>query len=212
MKLTSIQRLGGISLIAGSLLLTAYAILRPLVLPVKEKITDITKIIQDPNWMWLSTIAFIGVLLMVLGFLGVYSRIYANSGIVGLIGFILIELAYILQACQLAWEIFLFPVIVSNAQSISLFRDGIIFHSSLFSLFRVIFMITIFLGILIFCTALVIFSNFHKSAGILIIIGAIVYAIGPALSTYVGVAGILVLSIGCFVLGTGLIKGREKTA
>ncbi len=210
MKLSSIQRLGGISLIAGAFLLTAYAVLRPLIMPVKEKISDITIIISNPNWVLISTISFIGVLLMVFGFAGVYSRIYANAGILGLLGFIFVELAYIFQACQLAWEIFIFPAIVSYGPSIPLFRDGIIFHSPLFSLFGIIFKGSIFLGILIFCISLIISRKFHMSAAILILAGAVVYAIGPALSTYVGVAGIFVLSVGCLILGMGLIRGREK--
>lgn len=101
MKLSSIQRLSGISLIIGALFLTAYAVLRPIVLPIRERTTDLTNIILNPNWVFVSTIAFIGVLLMIFGFLGVYSRIYANAGLLGLLGFIFIELAYIFQACQI---------------------------------------------------------------------------------------------------------------
>ena len=67
---------------------------------------------------------------MIFGFTMVYSKIYAESGLIGLLGFIFVEIAYILQACQITWEIFLYPVISSNQASIFLFQDFIIQHDS----------------------------------------------------------------------------------
>jgi hypothetical protein len=41
---------------------------------------------------------------------------------------------------------------------------------------------------------------------VLIFVGALVYAIGPAISLFVSVAGIVTLSIGCLLVGLRLFR------
>jgi hypothetical protein len=67
----------------------------------------------------------------------------------------------------------------------------------------------IFLGILLFCFALVRSKDFPKAAGILIFVGVLVYALGPVLSMMVAIGGIIVLSLGCLLLGPDLIRDRR---
>jgi hypothetical protein len=206
MHIAAIQKLGGLSLILGSIILLAYSILFLLLLPVNEMRHDLTSVILNPNWIWIAAVAFAGIVLMIFGFTAVYSKLYAESGLVGLLGFIFVIIAYIFQACQVSWEIFLYPVISSNQASMFLFRDFVIQHNSLVGVFKGIAGGAIFIGIILFCIALVRSKSFPKSSGILIFIGAFLYGLGPLLSVLIAIGGIFILSLGCSILGLNLIK------
>ncbi len=210
MQLSTIQKLGGVSLIFGSVLLLAYSILFPLLLPMSEMLTNFSLLVLNPNWIWILAVALIGVIMMIFGFAAVYSKLYTEPGIVGLFGFIFIEIAYILQACKITWEIFLWPIIASNQASLFLLQDSVIKNSSLVSVFRGIATIAIFAGIVFFCIALIRSKSFAKLGGILIFIGAFMYGFGPLLSVFISMAGIFILSIGCTIIGMSLIKNQAK--
>ena len=208
MQLSALQKSGGISLILGSVFLLAYSILFPLLLPMNNMLTDFTSLVLNPNWIWITVVAFAGILLMIFGFAAVYSKLYAESGLAGLLGFICIEIAYIFQACKVTWEIFLWPVIASNQMSLFLLRDFVIKNSAPVAAFRWIAGLTILFGIILFCIALIRSKNFPKIGGILIFIGAFLYGLGPLLSVIAAMAGIFILSIGCTMIGMNLMKER----
>jgi hypothetical protein len=210
MKLTKLQMLGGISLISGSVLLTAYSIFFFTVLPVNEVRHDITLAILNQNWIWIALLAFIGVILMMFGFTAVYSKLYMESGILGFLGYVFIEIAYLFQACKVTWEIFLYPVIAGNQSSILLFKDSVLKNSNLIMAFKNIASITIFVGIVLFCIALIRSKEFPKSAGILIFAGALIYGLGPILSLFIAIGGIIILSAGCLIAGLKLIKPASE--
>jgi hypothetical protein len=88
-------------------------------------------------------------------------------------------------------------------------RDGILWDHPLVHAFKAGASATIFLGILLFCFALVRSKEFPKAAGILIFVGALVYALGPVLSMMVAIGGIIVLSLGCLLLGLQLIRNQR---
>ncbi|MBU1077945.1 MAG: hypothetical protein KKH98_11675 [Spirochaetes bacterium] len=209
MKLQTIQKIGGISLIAGSILFAAYSILFPLILPVSEIQQDFTMLVNDAHWTTLALIVMAGILLMIFGYMAVYSRMYAKSGIIGFLGFIFIQLAYLFQACKVTWEICLYPVIARQLTAAPLLRDGIIKHDLAVVLFRNISSISILLGIILFCLAIIRSKVFPKIAGILIFFGALAYALGPVF--LIRISGIFILSTGCLILGLELIRGK-KTA
>jgi hypothetical protein len=210
MHISTLQKIGGGSLILGSLLLLAYSILFPLLLPVSEMSTDFTLLVLDPNWLRLALVALTGVILMVFGFAAVYSKIFEESGLVGLLGFIFLEIAYIMQACKVTWELFLWPVIASHQATLFLLRDFVIKNSALVVTFRWIAGITIFLGIIFFCIALIRSKSFPKHGGILIFIGAFMYGLGPFLSVIAAMAGIFILSIGCTIVGYRLMTKQAE--
>jgi hypothetical protein len=210
MKLSTLQKLGGISLILGVAFLSMWAICWTTLLPVQERARDASILILNSNWVWIAALAFPGIVLMIFGFTAVYSKIYNNSGVWGLVGYLLIVLAYLFQAAKVTWEIFVYPAIVSHGPSIALFRDKILFLHPQVRLFRTLAETTIFLGVVIFCTVLIRSRAFPKSGGILILCGALIYAIGPMLNIYIGIAGVLILSAGCFILGTRLLCEPKK--
>ena len=209
MQLASLEKLGGISLIIGSALFAVYASMYPLLLPIGSGTHDYVKVVLSPHWVWLAFVAFIGILLMLVGFYAVYSRVRAESGLLGAIGFLLIEAAYLLQACKVTWELFLFPIIAAHSESAFLLREAIIKHDPSVVVFRTISSITIFVGVVLFCLALYRSDEYPKAAPIFIFVGAIVYALGPMMSVFVSVAGIFVLAIGCSFLGVRLFNARR---
>jgi hypothetical protein len=95
MKYSTIQRLGGIAIILGSVLFTAWAICWTMLLPVHERARDVSLMILHPHWIWIASLAFPGVVLMIFGYTAVYSRLHNKTGILGFIGYVFIILAYI---------------------------------------------------------------------------------------------------------------------
>ena len=88
MKFSTLQRWGGIAIILGSVFLTAWAICWSTLLPAHERARDLSKIILDPHWIWIASLAFPGIILMIFGYTAVYSRLYTKAGISGFIGYI----------------------------------------------------------------------------------------------------------------------------
>jgi hypothetical protein len=209
MKYLTLEKVGGVSLILGSLLLAAYSALFPALLPIGNGTFDYVMVVLNPNWIRLAVIAFIGVILMLVGFYAVYSRIRESSGLVGAIGFLFIEAAYLLQACKVTWELFLYPVIAAHPESAFLLRDLVIKHDPGVGIFRLMASISILLGIVLFCYTLFRSSEYPKSAAVLIFVGALAYALGPMISIFVSVVGIFTLAIGCLLIGIRLLQVRH---
>lgn len=201
-----LEKLGGAAIIAGSLLFAIYSSMFPVLLPIGSGTYDYAQVVLNPNWRWLALAAFAGILLMLGGFYAVYARVRAKAGIAGAIGFLFIEAAYLLQACKVTWELFLYPIIAAHPESAFLLRDAIIKHDPGVAVFRTVASLTIFIGVVLFCRTLYRSGEYPKSAPILIFAGALVYAVGPVISTFVSIAGIFTLSAGCLLLGIRLLK------
>ena len=206
MNYLTFEKVGGASLILGSLLLAAYSALFPALLPVSNGTNDYVQMVMNPNWVRLAIVAFAGVLLMVIGFYAVYLRMRSSAGLVGAIGFMFIEAAYLLQACKVTWELFLYPVIAAHPESAFLLRDLVIKHDPAVGIFRLMASVTILLGIVLFCYTLYRSTEYPKSAAVLIFAGAVVYALGSAISIFVSVAGIFTLALGCLLIGLRLFR------
>jgi hypothetical protein len=206
MNYLTLEKVGGASLILGSLLLAAYSALFPALLPVSNGTNDYVQMVMNPNWVRLAIVAFAGVLLMLIGFYAVYLRMRSSAGLVGAIGFLFIEAAYLLQACKVTWELFLYPVIAAHPESAFLLRDLVIKHDPAVGIFRLMASITILVGIVLFCYTLYRSSEYPKLAAVLIFAGAVVYALGSAISIFVSVAGIFTLALGCLLIGLRLFR------
>jgi hypothetical protein len=204
-----LEKLGGASLMAGSLLFAAYSALFVFLLPIGSGTSDFVQVVLDPDWSRLALIAFVGILAMLIGFHAVYSRIRSNGGMLGASGFLLIQMAFLFQACKVTWELLLYPVIASHPESAFLLRDALIKTNPAVVGFRVISGATIFAGVVFFCLALYRSDTYPKPAAILIFIGALVYAVGPLISVFVSIGGIFALSVGCLLLGTSLLKAQR---
>ena len=200
------------ALIGGALALAAYAVLLPLLVPVASLATNLNPTVLSPVWRPLALCAFAGVLLMAFGFGAVYSRFYQPAGWLGFAGFLAIELAYFLQAAKVTWELFVYPVMAGNEASAFLLRNGYLRSAGPVVCFRRLAGLSILVGVVLFCSAVLRVRDFPRAAGGLVLVGALVYGVGPFLSVYVSVAGIFVFAVGCAGLASDLWRGAERSA
>ena len=206
MKMANINKSGGISIITGSVLLLLYSILFTLLLPFKEARHDMTQLVNTPYWIGLAIVAFWGIVLLMFSFVVVYEKMREKTGLTGFFAFIFIEFAYLLQASKVTWEIFLYPVIASNSASAFLLSESIIRNSALVSAFRMLSSVTILTGVILLTLAIIRSEYFSKMSGILVLTGALMYGVGPFINTLISITGIFIFSVGCFTLGSRLIK------
>jgi hypothetical protein len=206
MKLATTQKLGGAAMIAGAILFAAYSALSAVLLPLAEMRRDMTLLVSHPAWVPLAVIAFAGIVLMMGGFAAVYTRLHEGSGPIAFVGFLVIELAYLLQAAKVTWEFSVYPVLAGNERFAPLLRDAILRQAPSVAPFRYAMMVTIFGGIVLFCLALVRSTAFPKAGGLLVFTGALLYGLGPALGTYGWLGGVFILAAGCMALGVALVR------
>jgi hypothetical protein len=204
MRSPSDRNVGAISVIAGSLLLAAYAALFPILLPIGRGTFDYLQVVLSRWWMPLTATALIGVLLLAVGFDAVWSRLRPTAGSAGWIGFISLKTALILQACRLTWELFLDPIIAAQPQAAFLLRDSVIINDPAVVAFRLASAVTIVIGVLLFGIALYQSGAFSRKVLALVAIGSVVYAIGWTISVWVALAGVATLSVGCVLIGIRL--------
>lgn len=209
MHLLSLQRFAGGALILGALLLAIYATAFPILLPMDKMDSDFAQLVLSPHWLWLAGVALAGVLLLAAGFAGVYSRLYRTAGWTGLIGFVFLELAYLLQAMMVSWEVFLYPLIAQHSGSIALLRDKLIIQDRLFHAFELATASAILVGTVLFCFTIVRSRCFPRYAGVVVFVGALLY--GLNLSMTLAIAGILLHALGCLILALRLFRPAEPS-
>lgn len=206
MKLATIQQAGGASMILGALLFAAYSALFAVLLPVAELRRDMTLLVNHPAYVPLAGVAFLGIVLMMGGFAAVYTRLHPSSGALAFAGFLVIELAYLLQAAKVSWELSVYPALARDDRFAPLLRDGLLRQAPSVLPFRYAMMATIFVGIVLFSIALLRSPAFPKAGGLLVFTGAVLYGLGPALGAYGWLAGVFVLAGGCSILGARLFR------
>ena len=204
MTIASFERLGAACFMVGSTLLAGYAVLFAVLIPVGGAGADYSLVVLDSNWRRLSLVAFIAILFMLTGLDAVFSRIRATAGLTGTIGFVFTKITFVLQACMLTWELLVDPIIAANAGSAFLLREGIIANDPGMVMFRWGAIVSILLSTILFGVAIYRSKEFPSSALAVIIIGAVVYAIGPMISIILAVAGVIALSVGCILIGARL--------
>jgi len=205
-QISTIQRLGGFSLILGAILFFVYSISFTILLPVDQIHINPLLLVLNVNWIWITTVVFIGLILMIFGFSAVYLKMYSESGLTGLPGYIFVGVAYILQLCKVTWEIILYPVISNNEASLFLLRDFELQQSTYVVTFKMISSATIFAGIILFSIALYRSKVFPCYTAFLIFIGAFLYGLGHLLSVIAANFGIFIFAAGCSILGLKMIR------
>ncbi|WP_415878160.1 hypothetical protein [Methylomonas sp. TEB] len=184
----------------------AYAVLFPILLPLGTGSFDYAEVVRSPGWVPLALVAFTGVLALLVGFYAVYARMRDTAGVQGAVGFSFVEAAYLLQACKVTWELFLYPIIAHYPETAFLLRDAVIKNDPAVLLFRISASATILIGIVLFCLAIYRSAFYPKPAAALIFVGAVVYALGPMISVYVSIVGIFTFAVGCMLLGVRLLR------
>jgi len=92
------EKLGGVAIIVGALLLSAYAVLFPILIPLGTGAFDYAEVVRIPGWVLLAAVAFVGVLALLVGFYAVYAKMRATAGLQDTVGFLFVEVAYLHQA------------------------------------------------------------------------------------------------------------------
>ncbi|MDX8126682.1 hypothetical protein QLH52_05275 [Methylomonas sp. OY6] len=154
----------------------------------------------------MALVAFAGVLALLVAFYAVYAKMRDTAGVQGAVGFLFVEAAYLLQACNVTWELFLYPVIVRYPETAFLLRDAVIKNDPAVLAFRISASAAILIGIVLFCLAIYRSAIYPKPAAASIFVGAVVYALGPMISLYVSIAGIFTFAVGCMLLGVRLLR------
>ena len=211
MELRTLQRIGGVALGAGAVLLAAYSICFSVVFPSDALVRDLRPFVVQPAWMALSAVAQAGVLLMMLGFGAVYTRMAAQAGVVGFLGIVTIEIAYLVQAAKITWELCWYPLLARHPGSADLLVGRAFVKDPGIAAFRLVAMGTILVGIVLFSLALIRSRDLPRGAGALVFAGAVAYGAGPMLSVQVAHAGIVVFAAGCLWLAGSLLR-RTGTA
>ena len=119
------------------------------------------------------------------------------------------KITFVLQACVLTWELLLDPIIAANAGSAFLLRERIIANDPGMAIFRWGAIVSILLSTILFGLAVYRSKEFPSSALVLIIVGAVAYAIGPMISITLAVVGVIALSAGCILIGARLWRAPE---
>jgi hypothetical protein len=205
MKLESMQKAGGVTIILGGLLLAVYALIFVTLLPVGEARKDASLLVLNPHWRWLAALAGSGLILLMFGFAMAYTRMFATAGKLGFGGLLLVEFAYLQQTSKVTWEIFIYPVLANHTETLPLLSRRLLAQDAFVVGFRTIGSLAIFAGIICFCAALIRSHVFSKLSGSLILGGALLYGLGPMLTTSVALIGIVVFSVGCVTLGRHML-------
>ena len=199
------QRAAGLALIAGAMLLAGFVILTAWLLPPLGETTGFADWVVSPYWRHLTGIALVGVILLQFGLMAVYVRIRAQAGLAGLIGFGAVELALLMMACVITWEVFLYPVIGAHADTAYLIKDRVIYDDPAMRAFRMGQLAVLAVGLLMFNFAVFRSGKFGRAAPILMLGGAAASTLGP-IAVNVERAGIAMLALGCGMLGMRLLR------
>jgi hypothetical protein len=135
-----------------------------------------------PSWFALAILAFVSLVLLMLGCGGAYSRMVERTGVVGFLGLVTIELAYLFQLAKVTWEACIYPLLARNAGAAQLLVDRAFLEDPGVAVFRQIASGAIFIGIVLFSIALFRSRIFSRIAGLLFFLGAVMYGVGPMIS------------------------------
>jgi len=198
------ERIGSMAIVLGSALLSVYAALFAVLLPVGGGAFDYVAAVSHVHWRAIALVAFAGVISLLLGLDAIYSRMRSTAGVTGLAGLLLTKVALILQACVITWELLLDPIIAAHSGSVFLLRDRVILDDRPMAVFRVVLLAVTVLGALSFGVAVYRSNRFPKIAVLLLVAGAAVYAVGPMFSIALAIAGVVLFAAGGILIGMRL--------
>ena len=204
MENSTLKKIGGLSISAGGVLLALYATLYNVLLPISMMESDYSQLVANPTWVPVCLVALVAICLLTFGVVSTYTVIAQSAGIVGFVGFVSLFLAYLLQFGELVTEVFYYPGLASTEAGLEIFRSrSMVTHPSVLSFYHVL-VATIGVGILLFGISLLRSKAFPKAAGILLIVGAGIYAAAP--SFFVDLAGITIFAVACVMIGIATRK------
>ncbi len=212
MEPRTLQRFCGVALGMGAILIAVYSIAYSTLFPVAAVVRDLGPVVQQPAWIVLGLTALVAILLMMVGFGGVYARLSRSGGVLALVGFLAIELAYFFQGAKVTWELCVYPMLARNAGAASLLVDRAMLKDPGVAADRLTATLAILAGVVLFSLAVVVSRVLPRVAGLLVFAGAVMYGVGPMASLAVARVGIVVLAAGCLVLARALLRPAPAAA
>jgi hypothetical protein len=203
------ERASGTALIAGAVGLAAYAVLIPLLLPGVGGKVDFVAWVTHPAWRGLCLLAMVSLVALMFGFAGLYAHMRSGTGVAALIGFIAVEIAFLMMVCTVSAEFLHYPVVGAHADTAHLLRDRTIYNDPAVAAFRNTALGASAVGLLLFNTALIRSGAFGKWPPMLALTGAIGVSLA-GVSVFLELAGILLLGLGCVWMGLRLIQGQSR--
>lgn len=206
MNLSTLHKLSGWSFITGASLLVIYSVAFFACLPMASLNDNFAALVSDPDWLWIVCSAFFGILLMLPGYTAIYSVTFRSGGWAGLTGYVLIVFANLLQMCQVTWEVFIYPILAHHTETAFLLSDHVIETDPGIAVFFWTSSLSILIGIILFCRMVARSGHFGKAGAWGMAGGAILYGIGPFLTVYVAIGGIVLFAAGAICLANNLIR------
>lgn len=203
MKTRQLQKIGGAAFIIGAVLLALWTFLWSLLLPVSLAETDFTALVLDSEWFGINLMALAGLIPLLFGVSAVYSRISGKSGWLGLVGYVLLETALLIEMAKVTWEVFIYPVLAVSA--VTVLKDRLLINSPAVTALQITGLATILTGVVLFAMAMIRSREFSPMPPVLFLTGAILYGVGPLLSVWIAIAGVMIFAAGCVLIGLRLI-------
>lgn len=198
------ERVAGTCVVFGAILLATYGVLFVLLLPIGQSTLDYPRLVVSPYWIPLALVALVGVISILVGVDAIYARLPANAGVVGAVGLLLTKVALVFQACMLTWELLLDPIIAGHPDTVFLLRDRVLATSSAMRAFQWLVLMTTGVGAPLFGFAIFRSRQFPRPAVLLIVLGAVVYAVGPRISVFFAIGGVIMFALGGALIGARL--------
>jgi hypothetical protein len=206
METLSVQRFCAVALAVGAVLIAAYSIAFAALFPRDALLLDLGAAVVTPAWRTLALTALVAVLLLMIGFGGVYSRMARTGGVLGLAGFLTLELAYFFQAAKVTWELCIYPLLARDPGAAGLLTSPAFHRDPGVAAFRLVATLAILVGVVLFSLAIVRSRVLPWVAGVLVLVGAVMYGVGPMVSIAFAYVGIVVLAAGCLMLARALLR------
>ena len=202
-----IIRWSGLALALGGVIAASFWILHP----------EESALLTDPaGYRREHILDFLGLLLLIPGFVGLYARLVNHTGWLGLAGFLLVFLSLLVMMGTSVVDMLIWPSIASIQPDMILSPDGEFIQSggpfaATIALIVPFAMIGA-LGYILFGIAIWRTNILPRWAGLLFAVAGPLYAIGPGFVPHGVLLNLLVygpLALATIWLGTSLLRGAE---
>ena len=154
------------------------------------------------------TLSIIGIILTLLGLVGVYAVQIREMGRLGFIGFVVLFTGNALLGGLLFFEGYVVPAIAARAPSL---HEDALFTQPALLIPTIVLSVFLLLGFILFGIAIMRANVLPRLAGLLFIIGAVLYGPGPnQLPWFIFTIGTVVIGVAQIWLGYVLWSGKRE--
>lgn len=197
--------LHALCLVLGAVILSGYAGLFLLLMPVERAATDFAALVRQPMWVPLAVAAMAGLAAMTGGLLALIGAA-TSKGLSRDIAASIVVASLVLNVANLTWEAFVYPAIAHHPRSAFLLNDRIIIDFDGVQLFHLCRIVTSVLALIVIVWACLRLSRRAAISGIAM-------ALGLCSLTFEAVAAPAIIVLGLVALCAGSVAlSREMLA